>query len=259
MKKRHNMGPSHAQENGPRAVRGLLITALMLLSIVTLLIVGTTTTVALDPHVISGTVYEANGTTVPVNTTVTILNSRTGESSTADTNATGVYAFNLLNLPSGWAFGDSIQVNATNATSVAGINSTQILVGMTSTVIDIWIGTTTAVSGVNFYIIDDDGYPVESAMINIKDYSGDIVTTKLSDSYGKASTTLSDGLFTLTVSKSGFADRVILARVHGFNTYTVRLGTEAEGLALTNLWYWGMIILAIFGIIAILTYVAKKV
>ena len=241
-----------------RGFRGLSITAIMLLSIVACLIVGTTTTVALDPHVVTGTVYEANGTTVPVNTTVTILNSRTGESSTADTNATGVYAFNLLNLPSGWAFGDTIQVNATNATSVAGLNSTQLLLGTTSTVIDIWIGSSTAISGINFYVIDEDGYPVDGALINIKDNSGDIVTTKMTDSEGKTSTTLSDGLYTITTSKSGYDDETTKIRVHGANTYTIRLGEEEGGVVITDFWYWFLVAFALFGIFAFLAYVAKK-
>jgi len=33
------------------------------------------------------------------------------------------------------------------------------------------------VSGVNFYIVDEDGYPVQGAYINIKDSSGDLTLT----------------------------------------------------------------------------------
>jgi hypothetical protein len=230
----------------------------MLLSLVAFLVVGTTTTVALDPHVVTGTVYEANGTALP-SATVTILNTRTGESSTTTSNATGVYAYNLLNLPTGWAFGDTIQVNSTNATSIAGINSTQILIGTTSTTIDIWIGTSSAISGVNFYVIDEDGYPVDGALINIKDNSGSIVTTKMTDSQGKASATLSDGLYTLTTSKSGYDDETTKIRVHGANTFTTRLGDEDVGVVVTDFWYWFLIAFALIGIVAFLAYVAKKV
>ena len=241
-----------------KALRPLAIVVLML-SLIVFSNMGSEQVEALDPHIVTGTVYEANGTAIS-GVNVTIVNARTGETSNATSNATGVYAFNLLNLPLGWAFGDTIQVNGTNATGIGGTNSTQILIGLTSTVIDIWIGTTSAISGINFYIIDEDGYPVESALINIKDSSGDIQGTKMSDSDGKASTTLSDGLFIITVAKSGFDDVVQTIRVHGVNTFTIRLGIEVErGVVLTDLWFWVLIIFALIGIVVALSYLAKKV
>ena len=241
---------------GVSGIRGLLVSVFLLISIVAMVIVGTTTTVALDPHVFTGTIYDQNGTVVN-NDTVTILNVRTGESANTTGNTTGIYAYNLLNLPSGWAYGDTIQITAYNGTQT-GVNSTQILIGEVSTGMDIWIGATSQVSGVSFYVLDNDGYPVDGALINIKDSSGDIVTTKMTDSYGKSSHTLSDALYTLTVSKSGFDDQIILARVHGATTYTIRLGADVDaGVVLTDWTYWALILLACIGIIALLLYVTK--
>lgn len=271
---RHHRGINNRQKNreviyqmykknnsdtpGVSGIRGLSLSAIMLISLVALVIVGTTNTVALDPHVFSGTIYDQNGTVVD-NDTVTVLNVRTGESANTTGNATGIYAYNLLNLPSGWAYGDTIQITAYNGTQY-GVNSTQILLGETSTSMDIWIGTTTEVSGVTFYILDDDGYPVDGALVNIKDSSGDIVTTKMTGSNGRASETLDDGLYTLTISKSGFDDKVQLARVHGTSTYSIRLGEEeGAGIALTDWTYWALILLACIGIIAILLYITKVI
>lgn len=258
MKENNRISPPDARRNGASAVRGLLMTALVLVSVIGLLSMIPTQVAGLDPHIVTGTVYEVNGTLCD-NCTVTVLNVRTGESSNTTSNATAVYAFNLLNLPSGWSYGDTIQVTATNGTNATGTNSTQIKIGALSTGIDIWIGTTQAVSGVNFYIVDEDGYPVQGAYINIKDSSGDIVTTKVTDSDGKASADLSNGLYTITISKSGYDDVVKVIRVHGCD-YAIRIGgVEVVGITMGDIWWWVLIILAIVGTIAILAYVAKKV
>lgn len=258
MKHKDSMATPHARENGLRAVRGLMITALILsLSLVALVNIGPTHVEALDPHVVTGTVYEANGTAC-VNCTVVVLNVRTGETNTTSANATGIYAYNLLNLPSGWSYGDQIQITATNSTGVNGTNSTSLTIGTLSTTIDVWIGTITAVSGVNFYIVDEDGYPVDSALINIKDSSGDIVITLMTDSGGKTSTTLSDGLYTITVTKSGYDDIVKTIRVHGCD-YAIRLlGVEVVGVTLAGLWFWILVLLAIIGTVVILAWILKK-
>lgn len=241
-----------------RGFRGLAVIALVLLSLGMLSTISVYNVGALDPHVLSGNVYEENGT-VCASCNVTVTNARTGESATTTSNATGVYAYNLLNLPSGWAYGDTIQVVGENSTGSTGENSTQIAVGTTTTAMDIWIGTTTSVSGVTFYIIDEHTYPVENALINIKDASGDTVTTKISDADGLASATLSDGKYTVTVAKTGYEDKVVTIRVHGTATYTIQIG-EAEEAAVTlaSIWDWVLIILAIVGVMVIVGYVLKK-
>jgi hypothetical protein len=259
MKGNNRISAPDARRNGMSAVRGLLMTALVLVSVIGLLSIMPTQVGALDPHIATGTVYEANGT-ICDNCTVDILNTRTGGTGNTTSNATGVYAFNLLNLlgGAGWSYGDTIQITATNATNSTGVNSTQIKVGTLSTGIDVWIGTTQAVSGVNFYIVDENGYPVQGAYINIKDNSGDIVTTKITDSDGKASADLSNGLYTVTISKSGYDDVVKVIRVHGCD-YAIRIGgVEVVGITMGDVWWWVLIILAIVGTIAILGYVAKK-
>lgn len=261
MKDNNRINPPDARKNGKMAVRGLMITALLLISLIASINMGLLQNAeGLDPHVIKGYVYETNGSVVPSSTTITILNTRTGQSSTDDTNATGYYSFNLLNLASGWAVGDSIQVNCTNATDVAGQNSTHILIGTSFTTIDLWIGATTEYTGISFYIIGDDGEPVNNALINIKDNSGDIVTTKMSDTDGKASTTLLDGLYTFTIGKAGYDDVRTTARVHGTNGYSIRLGEAIEEPAvLTDLYTWALLIFACVGIVTLLLWIAKKV
>lgn len=243
-----------------KRVRSLLMTTIVLVSVVAMLIVGSKSVLALDPHVVTGFVYEVNGTTVPSGSNVTVTNVRTGESKNTTVNATGVYAYNLLNLPSGWAYGDTIQIIGENATYATGTNSTQLLIGAVRTGIDVWIGTTTRTAGVNFYIVDNDGYEVSNAMINLKDSNGDIVTTKLSDSDGKASTTLDDGLYTVTVSKSGYDDVTETLQVHGCD-YTITLGEEedAAAVAISDWLWWTLIAFACIGIVALILYAIRKV
>jgi hypothetical protein len=149
---------------------------------------------------------------------------------------------------------------AENSTGATGENSTQLAVGTTTTTMDIWIGTTSAVSGVTFFIMDEHTYPVENALINIKDASDETVTTKISDADGLASATLSDGKYTVTVAKTGYEDKVVTIRVHGAATYTIMLG-EAEEAAVTlaSMWDWVLIILAIIGVMVIVGYILKKV
>jgi len=237
----------------------LTVTVFLLISLIALLSIGPIQVVrGADPHIVTGVVYEANATLCE-NCNVTITNTRTGESENTTSNATAVYAFNLLNLLSGWAFGDTIQVTAYNDTGVNGTNSTTIKVGTTSTTIDVWIGTTQVTHGVNFYIIDQDGYPGDNAFINIKDNSGDIVVTKMTDSYGKASADLDTGLYTITVSKSGFDDVIQKIKVYG-STYSIRIGgKEAVGITTGDLCFWAFIILIVIFIVAILAYAFKKV
>jgi len=213
----------------------------------------------LDPHIVTGKIYEANGSIVVNCTKVTITNARTGESSNTTGNVTGVYAFNLLNLPSGWAYGDTIQITAYNATNATGTNSTQLLVGLLSTTIDVWIGITQAVSGVNFYVLDTNNEEVNGAMVNVKDSSGDIVITKVTDSDGKTSAVLSDGLYTITVGGTGFDDIVKTIRVHGTNTYALVLGEAEAEAVLANIWNILLMLFALIGIIFALGWVLKKV
>jgi len=232
----------------------------MLLSIIALLNVSFVQNAqGLEPHIVTGKIYEANGSVVVNCTTVTITNARTGESSNTTGNVTGVYAFNLLNLPSGWAYGDTIQIKAYNATNATGTNSTQLLVGLLSTTIDIWIGTTQAVSGINFYVLDTNNEEANGAMVNVKDSNGDIIITKVTDSDGKTSATLADGLYTITVGGTGFDDTAKNIRVHGSDTYTIILGeAEAEAL-LTDIWSLLLMLFALVGIIFSLMWVLKKV
>ena len=254
-----NRGSTPAtRKNGIGAVRGVLITALVLISVLAILSAVPSHVEALDPHIVTGTGFESNGTTCN-NCNVTITNVRTGENSSGVTsNATGVYAYNLLNLPTGWAYGDTVQVTATNGTGSTGSNSTTLTIGDVSTEIDVWIGTTTVSTGVNFFVVDANGYPVESAMINIKDNSGDIVVTKITDSEGQASHELSNGLYIVTLSKSGYDDVVQTIRVHG-TTYAFRMGVVTEAVVLTDFWYWAMVFLALIGVVALLSYISKKV
>lgn len=240
--------------------RGLLVAFVLMLSIVACFTGGFVQTAeGLDPHVVRGTVYEANGTTCN-NCNVTVANLNTGENSSGVTsNATGVYGYNLLNLPSGWSYGDTIQVTATNATGETGTNSTTLTLGSVLTDLDVWIGTATGTSGVTFLILDENLEPLENAYINIKDSAGDIVVTKISGSNGKASYNLGDGLFGITVSKSGYDDETITIRVHGASTYTIILGLEAEaGITVPGFTYWLLVILALIGVVGVLSYVAKK-
>ena len=243
----------------PSRLKVFTIVAIMLLSIVVLLNAGMVqNSQALDPHIITGTVFEANSTLCD-NCTVQVMSTRTQESSNTTSNATAVYAFNCLNWPSGWAYSDVVQVTAWNSTNVTGINSTSIKIGSLSTNIDVWIGTISNISGVNFYIVDCDFGLVAGAYINIKDSNGDIVITKLSDENGKASTDLGYGLYTITVSKSGFEDEIRNIRVYGSGcSYFIQIEEEEEGVIATDYFYWAMILFAVIGVIAILAYILKR-
>lgn len=240
--------------------RGLLIVSVLMLSIMAMFTGGLVQTVqGLDPHVIRGYVFETNATACP-SANVTIYNLNTGENSSGVTsNATGYYAYNLLNMPTGWSYGDTIQVVAENSTGETGTNSTTISLGTVLTTIDVWIGTSAATSGTTFFVLNENLEPLENAYINIKDASGDIVVTKITASTGKASHSLSDGLYTVTVSKTGYDDEVESIRVHGANTFTFILGLEEEDVISTTSWtYYLLIILACIGVIALLAYLAKK-
>lgn len=241
-----------------KVLRSLAVICILLLSLVCLNMGFVQNAEGLDPFVIKGYCYENNGTKIP-SITVTLLNTRTGDSTNVSANSTGWYSYNLLNFPNGWMYGDIIQGNITNSTGSTGSNSTQLKVGTTSKQMDIWIGLETRVSGVEFYIIDQDGYPIEGALINIKNSDGDIVTTKMSDSNGKASCDLADGVYTVTVSKSGYNDVVKKIRVHGSNTYTIRLGeAEEDEVTISNFWFWVMLAFALIGVLASMMYLAKR-
>lgn len=216
---------------------------------------------ALDPHIVKGSVYEKNATDVWVtvtNATVTILNVRTSESTNQTANITGYYSYNLLNLPSGWAYGDTIQVTGYNATNASGVNSTQIALGKTNTTIDIYIGVTTAIGGVNFFVTDDDGYALEGALINIRDSNNDTVITKRTASTGKTSTNLSNGLYYITIAHKDFPDLFKVLRVDGSETFSFTMGearvADDEALDLT----WLLYLLAFVGILALLFFAFSK-
>lgn len=216
---------------------------------------------ALGPHVVKGSIYEKNATDVWVivdNATVTILNTRTDESKNTTANTTGYYAFNLLNLPSGWSYGDTIQVTAYNATNASGTNSTQLALGATNTTIDVYIGITEVGAGVNFFVMDNDGYALDNALINIKDSSNDTIITKRTSVNGKASTNLSNGIYYISIDHKDYDEMSKILRVHGPSNYAFIMGeVEIAGEGM-DLYTWLLYLAAFLLILSLLIYGIMK-
>ena len=89
------------------------------------------------PHPIMGVTYDSDGTTPLPFCTVTVTDVTLGESAVVESDADGVYQYDIANLPGEYAIGDEILVEAVNETLQISGSATGVVTGEFFDIIDV--------------------------------------------------------------------------------------------------------------------------